>query len=59
MTTKGHKKVKSEVAPYLKMTLVVYTNYVSWFYQEAHKKVIRSSTNGITIDYQKVAANYP
>ena len=31
MTSKGHKKVKSEVAPYLKMTFVVCTNHVASF----------------------------
>ena len=31
MTSKGHKKVKSEVAPYLKMTFMVCTNHVTSF----------------------------
>ena len=58
MTSKGHQKVKSEVAPYLKITFVVHTNYVLNFtlYPKVHKKCLKALLHKCTVHKMPFAA---
>ena len=56
MTYKGHKKVKSEVAPYLKMTLVVVCT-VSFMLlsKSARKKCLAAQLTGLSLATIQIA----